>query len=88
VARRPRAGVLCGARARANRQSSRRDGNDRQTRLEIFILAFLFRVQAFVISPGSPPITLFRVDILNVMGPAIVVAGVLWACPAAVGTPP
>ena len=46
--------------------------------LEIFILAFLFRVQAFVISPGSPPITLFRVDILNVMGPAIVVAGVLW----------
>ena len=34
---------------------------------EIFILAFLFRIQAFIISPGSSPVTLFRVDILNVM---------------------
>src|SRR5207302_10790607 len=33
--------------------------------LEIFILAFLFRLQAFVLSPGSQPLTLFRVDILN-----------------------
>jgi uncharacterized membrane protein len=47
--------------------------------LEIFILAFLFRLQAFIVSPGSHPVTLFRVDILNVMGPAIVMAGVLWA---------
>ncbi len=46
--------------------------------LEIFILAFLFRFQAFVLTPGSPLITLFRVDILNVMGPAIVVAGLIW----------
>ena len=46
--------------------------------LEIFILAFLFRLQAFIISPGSHPITLFRVDILNVMGPAIAFAGLVW----------
>ena len=46
--------------------------------LEIFILAFLFRLQAFVLSPGAHPITLFRVDILNVMGPAIVVAALAW----------
>ena len=46
--------------------------------LEIFILAFLFRLQAFVVSPGSHPVTLFRVDILNVMGPAIAVAALLW----------
>jgi uncharacterized membrane protein len=46
--------------------------------LEIFILAFLFRLQAFVVSPGSSPLTLFRVDILNVMGPAMAAAGVLW----------
>ena len=46
---------------------------------EIFILAFLFRLQAFVLSPGSPPVTLFRVDILNVMGPAMAVAGLAWA---------
>jgi uncharacterized membrane protein len=47
--------------------------------LEIFLLAFLFRLQAFVISPGSHPVTLFRVDVLNVMGPAMVAAGILWA---------
>jgi uncharacterized membrane protein len=47
--------------------------------LEIFILAFLFRVQAFVITPGSYLVTIFRVDILNVMGPAIVAAGLVWA---------
>src|SRR5437773_4484839 len=46
--------------------------------LEIFILAFLFRLQAFIISPGSSPIALFRVDILNIMGPAIVLAGIMW----------
>jgi uncharacterized membrane protein len=47
--------------------------------LEIFILAFLFRVQAFVVSPGSYPVSIFRVDILNVMGLAIVAAGLVWA---------
>src|ERR1700676_4207482 len=46
--------------------------------LEIFILAFLFRLQAFIVSPGSSVVTLFRVDILNVMGPSIVAAGLLW----------
>ena len=43
--------------------------------LEIFILAFLFRLQGFIVTPGSHPVTLFRVDILNIMGPAIAVAG-------------
>lgn len=47
--------------------------------LEIFILAFLFRLQAFIVSPGSYLVMLFRVDILNIMGPAIVAAGLLWA---------
>jgi uncharacterized membrane protein len=46
--------------------------------LEIFVLAFLFRVQAFLLSPGSQPVALFRVDILNIMGPAVVAAGVVW----------
>ena len=46
--------------------------------LEIFILAYLFRLQAFILSPGAHPITLFRVDILNVMGPAIVLAALAW----------
>ena len=46
--------------------------------LEIFILAFLFRLQAFLLSPGAHPVTLFRVDILNILGPAIVVTGLVW----------
>jgi uncharacterized membrane protein len=47
--------------------------------LEIFILAFLFRIQAFIITPGSHPITIFRVDILNIMGPSIVAAALVLA---------
>jgi uncharacterized membrane protein len=47
--------------------------------LEIFVLAFLFRLQAFAVSPGSYAVTLFRVDILNIMGPAIVAAALIWA---------
>jgi uncharacterized membrane protein len=46
--------------------------------LEIFILAFLFRLQAFAVTPGSYPVTIFRVDILNIIGPAVVACGLLW----------
>lgn len=46
--------------------------------LEIFALAFLFRLQAFIVSPGSRPVALLRVDILNVMGPSFILAGVVW----------
>jgi uncharacterized membrane protein len=45
--------------------------------LEIFALAFLFRLQAMVLSVGSLR-SLLKVDILNVMGPAIVLAATLW----------
>ncbi len=43
----------------------------------IFLLAFLFRIQAWILGWG-PPRTLLKVDILNVMGPSIVAAGALW----------
>jgi len=46
--------------------------------LEIFILAFLFRLQGFIITPGGSPVTLFRVDVLNIMGPSMVGVGLLW----------
>ncbi|HWK08874.1 MAG TPA: heparan-alpha-glucosaminide N-acetyltransferase domain-containing protein [Vicinamibacterales bacterium] len=45
--------------------------------LEIFLLAFLFRVQAFVLGWGAPS-TLLRVDILNIMGPSIIATAWLW----------
>ena len=74
-------GVALSATSTAARRQSTWAAVDAVCRrgLEIFILAFLFRLQAFVVSPGSYPVTLFRVDILNVMGPAIVAAGLLWA---------
>jgi uncharacterized membrane protein len=45
--------------------------------LEVFGLALLFRVQAWVLGWASPR-TLLRVDILNIMGPAIVAAATIW----------
>jgi uncharacterized membrane protein len=66
------AGIRRGLSRRAAAENVIRRG------LEIFILAFLFRLQAFILSPGAHPITLFRVDILNVMGPAIVMAALVW----------
>jgi len=46
--------------------------------LEIFVLAFIFRAQSFIVSPGNPLVSLLRVDILNIMGPAMAVAALLW----------
>ncbi len=72
--------LVLAAEAAVRRGQSRRAAAESVCRrgLEIFILAFLFRLQAFIVSPGAHPITLFRVDILNIMGPAIVAGGLLW----------
>ncbi|MFN7978134.1 MAG: heparan-alpha-glucosaminide N-acetyltransferase domain-containing protein [Vicinamibacterales bacterium] len=43
----------------------------------IFGLAFAFRVQAFILGLGHP-VDLLKVDILNVMGPSLVVAAIVW----------
>ena len=45
----------------------------------IFLLAFLFRIQAWFLGWSHNPAALLKVDILNVMGPSIVAAGALWA---------
>jgi uncharacterized membrane protein len=44
----------------------------------VFVLAFLFRLQGFIVTPGGAIVSLFRVDILNIMGPAIVAAAIVW----------
>jgi uncharacterized membrane protein len=41
---------------------------------QIFGLAFLFRLQSYILSGGYSAISLLKVDILNVMGPAIALA--------------
>jgi len=68
------------AAAPARRSSGRARGVEVACRrgLEIFILAFLFRLQGFIVTPGGSPLTLFRVDVLNIMGPAMVGVGLLW----------
>jgi uncharacterized membrane protein len=53
--------------------------------LEIFLLGFLFRLQALLLTPGGALLTIFRVDILNVMGPSMIAAGLLWAAVRTVG---
>jgi uncharacterized membrane protein len=46
--------------------------------MQIFLLAFLFRVQAWVLSPGGPIADILKVDVLNIMGPAITGAALVW----------
>ena len=64
----------------AARAANPRDGVRAVVRrgLEVFVLAFLFRVQGFLVTPGGPLLLIFRVDVLNVMGPAIVACALLW----------
>jgi uncharacterized membrane protein len=45
--------------------------------LEIFGLAFVFRLQSWILTSG-PAYHLLRVDILNIMGPSIAAAAALW----------
>jgi uncharacterized membrane protein len=45
--------------------------------LEIFGLAFLFRLQAWILG-WAHPLTLLKVDILNIMGPSIMMTATLW----------
>jgi uncharacterized membrane protein len=46
--------------------------------LQIFLLGLLFRLQSLVLTPGGALVLLFRVDILNVMGPSMAAAGLVW----------
>jgi uncharacterized membrane protein len=46
--------------------------------LQIFALALLFRAQAWLLSPGATLYGILKVDILNIMGPAIVGAALVW----------
>jgi uncharacterized membrane protein len=45
---------------------------------EVFGLAYLFRFQAYILNPKAMLAGLLKVDILNIMGPAIVAAAGLW----------
>jgi uncharacterized membrane protein len=77
------AGVALALGARA-RMAKGRDLADvaalaRRRGWQVFGLAFLFRLQSYLVSGGRFPDALFKVDILNILGLSMVLAGALWA---------
>ena len=70
--------MSAGSKARRTRRHRARPSRAVQKRgLQIFALAFVFRFQSFVLS-NAPAWTMLKVDILNIMGPSIILAATLW----------
>lgn len=69
--------LAAGARMRRGRSEREVAALARRRGWQILGLAFLFRLQSWVISGGSPW-TLLKVDILNVMGVAMIASALLW----------
>jgi uncharacterized membrane protein len=70
--------LATGSRLRKGQTISEVAASARRRGWQIVGLAFLFRLQSFIVSGGPFPQTLLKVDILNVMGPAMVLAAILW----------
>ena len=70
--------LAAGSRLRKGLTASETAAIARRRGWQILGLAFLFRLQSFIISGGPYPETLLKVDILNVMGLSMVLAAVLW----------
>jgi uncharacterized membrane protein len=70
--------LMARARIRKGASVSEAAASVRRRGWEIFALAFLFRLQSFLLSGGAPLHTLLKVDILNIMGLAMVGAAALW----------
>jgi len=71
--------LAVGSRVRKGASASEAAAPARTRGWQIFGLAFLFRLQSFLISGGAFPQTVLKVDILNVMGPSMLLCAVLWA---------
>jgi uncharacterized membrane protein len=69
--------LAAGARIRRGHSASEVAALARRRGWQIFGLAFLFRLQSWAISTG-PPQTLLKVDILNVMGVAMIAGALVW----------
>jgi uncharacterized membrane protein len=46
---------------------------------QVLALAFVFRLQSFVLNPGAPWTSMLKPDILNILGIGIVLAGFAWS---------
>ena len=75
-------GVVMSAGSKARRSGDPRAASRavQKRGLQIFLLAFVFRLQSYVLGGFTAPAwTMLKVDILNVMGPAMIAAAALWA---------
>jgi uncharacterized membrane protein len=70
--------LAAGSRIRRGRTREDAAAVARRRALQIFGLAFLFRLQSWLISGGDPMQALLKVDILNVMGLSMLAAAFLW----------
>jgi uncharacterized membrane protein len=70
--------LAAGSRLRKGLTTSEVAAVARRRGWQILGLAFLFRLQSFIISGGPFPQTLLKVDILNVMGLSMLLAAVVW----------
>ncbi len=70
--------LAAGARLRAHRGDDEVAALARKRAWQIVGLAFLFRLQSWLISGGEIERTLLKVDILNIMGIAMLGAAILW----------
>src|SRR5206468_9412517 len=71
--------LAAGSRLRRGRSPAEVAALARRRALQIFGLAFLFRLQSWVISGGDAAQSLLKVDILNVMGLSMLAAAILWS---------
>lgn len=71
--------LAAGSRLRRGRTRAEVAALARRRALQIFGLAFLFRLQSWVISGGDPVQALLKVDILNVMGLSMLAAALVWS---------
>ncbi len=70
--------LAAGGRLRKGATPQEASAAARRRGWQIFGLAFVFRLQSWLLSGGAPLGTLLKVDILNIMGLAMVGAAALW----------
>jgi uncharacterized membrane protein len=70
--------LACGSRMRKGKSAAEAAALAGKRGWQIFGLAFLFRLQSWLISGGPFWRSMLKVDILNIMGIAMVAAAVLW----------
>ena len=70
--------LAAGSRMRRGRSEAEAAAIGRRRGWQIFGLAFLFRLQSWLISGGPWRLSLLKVDILNVMGLSLVLGAWLW----------